>query len=124
MKEHIQENGMTYRLGKDGHYYPNLKIIGDRTYISGKYGHLRKEYLKHYRQSLYAELVLSGMLHRHLHEVEIACMERIEILVEHMKTEQRVNEQLKTDNQLLWIGKMNRIVHDAEESVLKELIYQ
>lgn len=124
MKERIQENGIDYVLGEDGLYYPELKIAEGTEYSIGKYGHLRKEYLNNYRKSLYTDLLLSGMLNQHLHETEIACMERIEVMVEWMKTEQGVTEKLKSKNQMLWVGKMNGIMNTAEESVLKELVYQ
>lgn len=88
MKEQIQENGISYTLGVDGLYYPDLKFAEDTKYTIGKYGYLRKVYLKNHRPGLYTELLLSGKMNQHLHEVEAACMEKVEMLVEHMKTEQ------------------------------------
>ena len=70
MEKHIMgENGISYTLGEDGLYYPDLYLPEETEYPIGKYGMLRKSYLKEHRKGLYLELVLSGQLNEHLHPV-------------------------------------------------------
>ena len=71
MKKHIMgENGISYTLGEDGLYYPDLYLPEETEYPIGKYGMLRKTYLKEHRKGLYLELVLAGKLNEHLHQVD------------------------------------------------------
>lgn len=68
MEKHIMgENGISYTLGADGLYYPDLYLSEETEYPIGKYGMLRKTYLKEHRKGLYLELVLAGKLNAHLH---------------------------------------------------------
>ena len=70
MEKYIMgENGISYTLGEDGLYYPDLYLPEETEYPIGKYGMLRKSYLKEHRKGLYLELVLSGKLNEHLHQV-------------------------------------------------------
>jgi len=125
MKKHIVgENGISYTLGADGLYYPDLKLPEGTDYEIGKYGRMRCEYLKSYHKVVYMELVLSGRLNEYLHEVDEECYERMELLIGQIKKKQGVTEQLKAENQMLWIGLMNNIRSSAEEIVLKELVYR
>ena len=74
MKKHIMgENGISYTLGEDDLYYPDLYLPEETEYPIGKYGMLRKSYLKEHRKGLYLELVLSGKLNEHLHQVDEEC---------------------------------------------------
>ena len=68
MEKHIMgENGISYTLGEDGLYYPDLYLPEETEYPIGKYGMLRKSYLKEHRKELYLELILAGKLNEHLH---------------------------------------------------------
>ena len=71
----------------------------------------------------YMELLLGGKLNEYLHEVDEECYEMQERLVEQMKEKQGVTEQLKAENQMLWVGKMNNIIACAEEIVVREVVY-
>jgi len=125
MEKHIVgENGISYTLGADGLYYPDLKLPEGTDYEIGKYGRMKCEYLKSNFKVVYMELVLSGKLNEYLHEVDEACHERMELLIGQMKKKQGVTEQLKAENQMLWIGMMNNIRHSAEEVVLREVVYR
>ena len=74
MEKHIMgENGISYTLGEDGLYYPDLYLPEDTEYPIGKYGMLRKTYLKEHRKGLYLELVLDGKLNEHLHQIDEEC---------------------------------------------------
>ena len=86
----------------------------------GKYGMLRRSYLrKHY----YTGLQLSGKLDRHLEEIDQQAKEMMDHLVFQMVKTFGVTEELKAENQLEWVRRMNNIKASAEEIVLKELIY-
>lgn len=125
MQKHIiGENGISYTLREDGLYYPDLRLPEETHYQIRKYGRMRKAYLQEYRKVLYMELILSGKLNEHLHQVDEMCYQMMERLVKHMKEKQGVTEELKADDQLLWVGMMNNIRSCAEEIVLRELVYQ
>ncbi len=119
----IVENGITYVLGEDDIYYPDLQLPRGTNYNIGKYGHMRCEYLKEFRHRYYMELLLEGKLNEYLYEVDEECYEMLDRLVEQMKVKQGVTEQLKAKNQMLWVGKMNNIIACAEEIVVREVEY-
>lgn len=124
MQKHIMgENGISYTLGEDGMYYPDLILPEKSNYPIRKYGRMRGEYLREYRKELYFDLVLDGKLNEHLHQTDEECYEMMERLIEQMKERQGVTEQLKAENQMLWVGMCNNIRHSAEEVVLKEIVY-
>lgn len=125
MKKHIiGENGISYTLGEDGLYYPDLKLPKGTDYPIGKYGRMRWKYLQEFGEVEYLRLLLNGGLNEHLHSVDEECERRMEFLIEQMKKMQGVTEQLKAEKQMLWVGRMNNIRHLAEEVVLKEIVYQ
>ena len=122
MKSLFEEMGGTYR--KEGDYYiPNLKLPPMPDYQIGKYGRMRRSYLKEYRKILYNNYVLEGMLFKHLAEIDQACNERMEILVSAMAKQEGVTEALKAADQMEWIRCMNSIRNRAEEIILTELVY-
>ena len=124
MEKHIMgENGISYSLGEDGLYYPDLYLPEETRYPIGKYGMMRRTYLKEHRKSLYLELVLSGKLNEHLYQIDEECHQMMDRLVEQMKAKQGVTAQLKSENQMQWVGMMNNIRHCAEEVVLKDIVY-
>ncbi len=124
MEKHIMgENGIGYTLGEDDLYYPDLYLPEETEYPIGKYGMLRKAYLKEHRKGLYLELVLAGKLNEHLHQIDEECNQMMDRLVEQMKEKQGATEQLKAENQMLWVRMYNNIRHCAEEVVLKEIVY-
>ena len=116
MEKHIMgENGISYTLGEDGLYYPDLYLPEETEYPIGKYGMLRKTDLKEHRKGLYLE---------HLHQIDEECYQMMDRLVEQMKEQQGVTEELKMQDQMAWVGKMNNILACAEEIVLKEIVYR
>lgn len=118
----IVENGITYVLGKDDIYYPDLQLPEGTNYNIGKFGRMRWEYLKEYRHGYYMDLLLSGKLNEYLHEVDEECHEMLDRIVGQMKEKEGVTEQLKAENQMLWVGKMNNILLCAEEIVVREVV--
>ena len=123
MKSTFEKMGGTYTLGADGIYYPNLVSTDEEPHY-GKYGMMRKTYLKEHRPVLYANLLTSGTLHRHLAEIDQACNERMEIIVSAMAKREDVTETLKAADQMEWVRRMNSIRNRAEEIVLTELVYE
>lgn len=119
----IVKNGITYVLGEDDIYYPDLQLPEGTNYNIGKFGRMRCEYLKEFRYGYYMELLLGGKLNEYLHEVDEECYEMLDQLVEQMKEKQGVTEQLKAENQMLWVRRMNNIMVCAEEIVMREWVY-
>ena len=103
-------------------YLPDLIIVDDAKAI-GKYGRMRKRYLKEHRSALYSSMLLSGKLFRHMAEIDRACEERVEFIIRQMKSQEGVTEELKAANQMEWVARMNSIRNRAEEIVLHELVY-
>ena len=124
MEKHIMgENGISYTLGEDGLYYPDLYLPEETEYPIGKYGMLRKSYLQEHRKGLYLELVLAGKLNEYLHQIDEECNQMMDRLVDQMKEAHGVTEELKMQNQMEWVRRMNNIKNIAEELVLMEIIY-
>ena len=123
MKSLFEEMGVTYH--QEGDYLiPNLALPDEPEYQIGKYGRMRRSYLKEHRPVLYANLLTSGTLHRHLAEIDQACNERMAIIVSDMARQEDVTEALKAADQMEWVRRMNNIRSRAEEIVLTELVYE
>ena len=102
---------------------PNLMLDSQPPGSIGKYGRMRKRYLKEQHPVLFSELLLSGQLFPHLVEIDQTCEARIELLVKQMSGCEGVTEALKAANQMEWVAHMNSIRSRAEEIVLHELVY-
>ena len=123
MKSLFEQMGGTYR--QEGDYLiPNLYLPDEPDYQIGKYGRMRRSYLKAHRPVLYANYLTSGTLHQHLAEIDQACYERMEIIVSAMAKQEGVTEALKAADQMEWVRRMNNIRSRAEEIVLTELVYE
>lgn len=116
-----KNNGFSYTLHGD-YYIPDLRLNEEEpTY--GKYGMLRKEFLREYRAAKYQYLLLTGKLTTHLNQVDQEAREQVEMLVERMAEKQGVKEKLKVQNSMEWVGLMKIITDSAEEIVLKNIVY-
>ncbi len=124
MEKHIYDdkNGLGYTLYGD-YYLSDLELPEDEEAHYGKYGMLRKTYLKEYRKPYYQMLMLQGKLNKHLNRGDREAHERMEVLVIQMAEKERVTEQLKEEQSMLWVQRMNEIRNIAEEIVLAEMIY-
>ena len=122
-KHIIGENGISYTLGEDGLYYPDLELPKGTHYEIGKYGLMWLEYLKNHRRGEYIKLLMEGKLNEHLHEVDEECHERVDLIMEQMKAGAGIMEELKAIDQMKWVGLMNNVKSAAEEIVAKEIIY-
>ena len=105
------------------YFIPNLVISETAQSPLGKYGRMRKRYLKEYRPVLYTNLLTTGKLDQHLAEIDRSCEERRELLISQMAKREGVTETLKASNQMEWVRRMNSIRNRAEEIVLHELVY-
>ena len=122
MKSTFEKIGGTYTLGVDGIYYPNLVSTDEEPHY-GKYGIMRKTYLKEHRPVMYSLYMLEDRLVEHLNLVDDEAQERMFILVRQMMERQGIVEELKARDQMAWVGAVNNIRNAAEEIVLKELVY-
>ena len=123
MKKQIydEKNGLNYTLHGD-YYLPDLEINeGEPTY--GKYGIMRKQFLKEHRSARYQYLVLIGKLTEHLNQVDKEVREKAEILMEQMAEQWGVTEELKMQDQMEWVRRMNNIQATAEEIAHKNIIF-
>ena len=102
---------------------PNLVLDETERRHIGKYGRLRKRYLKEHRPVRYTNLLVTGNLDKHLAEIDEACEERMELLTQQMAKRESVTEVLKAADQMAWVRRMNNIQNRAEEIVLSELVY-
>jgi hypothetical protein len=124
MEKHIYDetNGLSYTLYGD-FYLPDLELPEDEEANYEKYGMLRKTYLEKHRKSLYQSLLLQGKLNRHLNRLDGEAHERMEVLVVQMAEAQGVTEQLKAEQPMLWVQRMNGMRNAAEEVVFAEIVY-
>ena len=122
MKTIFEEMGGTYRQVGD-YFIPNITLPDDGEYQIGKYGRMRRSYLKEYRKILYNNYVLEGTLFKHLAEIDQACNERIENIISAMAKQEGVTEALKATNQMECVRYMNSIRNRAEEIILTEHVY-
>ena len=123
MKKQIydEKNGLSYTLHGD-YYLPDL-VINEEETTYGKYGIMRKQFLKEHRSVKYQYLVLTGKLTEHLNQVDKEAREKVEILMEQMAEQWGVTEELKRQDQMEWVRRMNNIKNATEEIALQEIIY-
>ena len=113
---------LVYEKNED-YQIPMLQMDEQPDGTLTKYGLMRKKFLQENKNGVYTGLLLKGKLKEHLLMVQEQAEQRMEVLTEQMKESQGVTEQLKADNQMRWVQKMNNIRQSAEEIVQTELIY-
>ena len=122
MKKQIydEKNGLNYTLHGD-YYLPDLEINEEEpTY--GKYGIMRKQFLKEHRSARYQYLVMTGKLTEHLNQVDKEVREKVEILVEQMAEQWGVTDELKMQDQMEWVKRMNNIGSIVDNQIYIEII--
>ena len=106
------------------YYLPDLALPEEETkIILGRWGMAHKEFLKEHKNVLYSHLLFSGKLYQHCKEIEDTALNRLELLINQMKSAEGITEELKANDQMAWVGAMNSIKHRAEEIITNELIY-
>ena len=109
---------------KQGDYLlPDLTLKETKKGIINKYGRMRLNYLKEHKRTDYTIMFMDGTLNTHLKEIQETAEEKVNLIVEQLKKENKLTEEMKNTNQLYWVGMMNNFKNEAEEIVLKELIY-
>lgn len=115
---------MNISYTKSGDYLlPNLRLKDKERFNIGKYGLLRLNYIKKYKLGLYFDLLVNDKLNEYLHNIDTTVMEKVQKLIKELTEKENITEELKSSNQMLWIGKMNNIKNRVEEIILKEYIY-
>lgn len=122
MKSIFEETGGTYTQVGD-YFIPNLVLPDTKEYRIGKYGRMRRKYLKEHRPVIFTNLLTDGTLLKHLAEVDEECHKRMDTLCKAMAAQEGVTETLKASDQMKWVRRMNNIRNRAEELVLNEFVY-
>ena len=125
MKKHIydEQNGLHYTLHGDV-YLPDLVYSNHEYPPLGKYGRMRKTYLKENAKVQYSLMLMNDTLWPHLLEVDRQAHDMMDTIVERMKQERGITEQLKADDWWSWVQEMGNIRNAAEEFVLRKIVYQ
>ena len=122
MKSLFEQMGVTYRE-ENGYLIPNLTLPEEEQVEIGIWGQRRLEYIKHHRKGFYTSLVIGCELNRYLADINRQAEEMFDTLISQYKTSEGITEQLKADNQLEWVGRMNNIRQRAIEIINENLIY-
>lgn len=120
--EEITENGIHYTLHGD-YYFPDCAAPEADSKPIGKWGRMHRDYLKEHKPGLYSHLILSGRLYRQLTELNDQAQARLEVIIQQMQRSEGMDERMKAQDQMLWVGRMNSIRERAEEIILAELIF-
>ena len=116
------ENSLTYTMNGD-YQIPDLKLTEQPEKPLGKYGRMRKAYLKEHRPLIYNQLLLTEKLYPHLIEIDETAQSRLEQMMPQLAKDAGATEQLKASDPMRWVGLMNTCKAQAEEVILAELIY-
>ena len=117
------ENKYGIEYTKQGDYYmPNL-VLEKEKMVLNKYGRMRLNYLKENKKVEYTIMFVNGTLNKHLKEIQEIAEKRIDIIIEQLKQQNNLTEEMKNTDQLYWVSMMNNFKNTAEEIILNELIY-
>ena len=115
--------GGTYRE-ENGHLIPNIALPEQTNYQIGKYGRIHLDYIKQHRRGRYTTLLTESKLNSRLHEIDLEAKEMLESIIPSLAAERGIDEDLKACDMLRWIAEMNNIKANAEEFVLKEVVFK
>lgn len=116
------ENSLTYTMNGD-YQIPDLKLTEQPEKPLGKYGRMRKAYLKEHRPLIYNQLLLTEKLYPHLIEIDETAQSRLEQMMPQLAKDAGATEQLKASDPMRWVGLMNTCKAQAEEILMEELIH-
>ena len=114
---------ITYRE-ENGCFYPNLELPKQTNYTIGKYGLIHLDFIKAHRKGRYITLVSECRLNEYLHEINLEANEMLDAIITRLANERGIDEDLKAHDMLRWVAEMNNIKENAEEILLKEVIYK
>ena len=118
-----ESNGLWYELQGD-YYIPCLILPAEKEQPIGLWGQRHKHYLQEHKRTVYISLLTSGKLNNYLADIDEQATEMMFRLVEQMADKEGVTEQLKVENPMLWVGRMNEIQTRAREIVYADIIYK
>ena len=123
LKENNIDNKYGIEYTKFGDYYmPNL-VLEKEKMVLNKYGRMRLNFLKENKKVEYTIMFVNGTLNKHLKEIQEIAEKRIDIIIEQLKQQNNLTEEMKNTDQLYWVSMMNNFKNTAEEIILNELIY-
>ena len=117
-----EQNGLWYELQGD-YYIPCLVLDEEDAQPIGMWGRKHLRYIKEHRPALHTTLLLSGKLNSHLAEIDNRATGMFDRLMKQLAEKEGINEQLKAQDQMAWVGAMNNIHNVAEEIVNAEVIF-
>lgn len=124
LKERFIDEKTGIEYVRQGNYYiPNLVLPKQKKIHLNKYGRMRLNYLKEHKKAEYALMVMENTLIDHLEEIQETAIKRVNQIISNLKEKSDLTEDMKNTNMLYWVGTMNAIKQQAEEIILKELIY-
>lgn len=121
MESLFEQMGGTYKQVGD-YLLPDVELPEEKPI--GVWGQRHYKYLRNTKHILFSQLTISGKMNEYLAEIDKQAEEMFEQLVKQMSIAEGITEQLKADNQMLWVGRMNSIYNRATEIVNNELIYK
>lgn len=117
-----ENNGLWYELRGD-YYYPLLALPEEEQRPVGVWGQRHGRYLKEYKRAVYTALLTSGKLNSYLADINQQAQDMFLRLVDQMAEREEVTEQLKSEDQMRWVGLMSNIADRAREIVNRDIIY-
>ena len=124
MKKHITDakTGITYTFQGD-YYLPDLSLPAKEEISIGAWGNRHKRFLKKHHRGIYNEFLVSGKLQRYLAQIDRDAQDMFDLLVRQIAEQEGLTEQLKAENQMEWVQRMNSIRNRATKIVNNELIF-
>ena len=122
MKETFTDNVSYEQRGEQ--FYPVFTMSKQTHYRIGKYGDLRLAFIKEHRKGTYTTLLTQFRLNEYLHQIDIEAAEQVRTVTKQLAQSRGIDEKLKSSDMLRWVGEMNNAKHEAEEIVLKEIVYR
>jgi len=124
LRENNIENKYEIEYTKVGDYFmPNLVLEKEEKIILNKYGRMRLKFLKENKKAEYTIMFMNGTLNKHLKEIQETAQDRVNFIIEQLREQNHLTEEMKNIDQLYWISMMNNFKNVAEEIILNELIY-
>ena len=124
LKERFIDERTGIEYVRQGDYYiPNLVLPKQKKIHLNKYGRMRLNYLKEHKKAEYTIMFMENTLINHLEEIQETATKRVDEIINILKAQSNLTEDMKNTDMLYWVGTMNTIKQQAEEIILNELIY-
>ena len=124
LKERFIDERTGIEYVRQGDYYiPNLVLPKQKKIHLNKYGRMRLNYLKEHKKAEYTIMFMENTLINHLEEIQETATKRVDEIINKLKAQSNLTEDMKNTDMLYWVGNMNTIKQQAEEIILNELIY-